>query len=839
VIQDLMAAPPAIAISGLTESEVIERRARGLGNSPPPPTGRTYGQIIRDNVLTSINITMFMLGALLVLVHRPRDAAVSLLIISLNIVVALVQEIRAKRTLDAIALLTRPHATVIREGQERHLLAEELVVGDVLRVAPGDQIVLDGRVIGDGRITADESLLTGESDAIPKRAGDPVYSGSFCVTGSAFYVAEDAGRDSLANKMTAGARAFRRELTPLQTEINRLVRLVLLIVIYMEFLLVVNAVLKQIGTPETVANATLVVGLVPNGLFLSMSVAYALGAVRILRFGTLVQQSNAIESLSNVDVLCTDKTGTLTTNDLSVEEVHPVEVSKLQMQHILGVMGASTPAGNKTSVAIAQAFPAEAHRPLASVPFSSARKWSALAFDDDDLFGTYALGAPEMLRPYLADGRAGSAALSAIAATTRELAERGLRVLMLAHHPDMAGLQEAAAQAEAGDDEVHLPAGMRPLGLVSLSDKLRPEAQDTLQAFAAAGVKIKIISGDSPDTVAALARQAGLREGLKPVSGLELAGLPEQEFNARAAESVIFGRIAPHQKEQIVHALRESGHYVAMVGDGVNDVLALKHANLGIGMQSGSQAARAVADLVLMNDSFAALPPAVAEGQRIASGLDDMIRLFLTRIFTMMLLILSSLVVGQFPLALRHGSVVTLFSVGIPSLMLAFWARPAPRNRGDLYKRVARFVIPPVLLTSAIGLLLFYGAWMWPALAASGFHLTPAELTALVLTARPVAQTTLAIFTALCGLFLVIFVEPPTDWWAGGEECSGDPRPAILAVVLMIALFITTQVRALRDFFALAPLPLIDYGLILGATVIWLFLVRMMWRTQILERFLG
>jgi cation-transporting P-type ATPase E len=216
-----------------------------------------------------------------------------------------------------------------------------------------------------------------------------------------------------------------------------------------------------------------------------------------------------------------------------------------------------------------------------------------------------------------------------------------------------------------------------------------------------------------------------------------------------------------------------------------------------------------------------------------------MIRLFLTRIFTMMLLILSSLVVGQFPLALRHGSIVTLFSVGIPSLMLAVWARPMPRKRGDLYKRVAHFVIAPVVLTSAFGLLLFYGAWTWPRLAAGGFNLTPAQLTAMALTTLPVAQTTLAIFTALCGLFLVIFVEPPNEWWAGGDECSGDRRPAILAVVLMIALFITTQVPALRAVFALVPLPLEDYGLILGATAIWLFLVRMMWRTRILERFLG
>ena len=265
-------------------------------------------------------------------VRRAGDALVSLGVISANVLVSVVQEIRAKRTLDRIALLTRPQATVVREGTPHNVPPEELVVGDVLQVGPGDQIVLDGRVVGDGQVQVDESQLTGESNLVPKQSGDPVYSGSFCVNGSARYVAEKVGEQSLSNQITAGARAFRRVLTPLQSEIYLVVRLMLAIVIYIEFLIVLEALVARANPGETVASATLIVGLVPNGLFLSITLAYALGAVRIIQYGALVQQSNAIESLSNVAVLCLDKTGTLTANRLQVNAAHPIGIDEDELK---------------------------------------------------------------------------------------------------------------------------------------------------------------------------------------------------------------------------------------------------------------------------------------------------------------------------------------------------------------------------------------------------------------------------------------------------------------------------------------------------------------------------
>jgi cation-transporting P-type ATPase E len=819
------------SLSGLTEAEVAQRRSQGLGNKVPPPTGRTYAQVFRENIFTFINMVIFLLGMALVLVGRPSDALISLGVISANVLVSVVQEIRAKRTLDRIAVLTRPTAQVIRDAVPQNVLPEQLVVGDVLQVNPGDQIVLDGRVIGDGQMQVDESQLTGESNLVPKKSGDEVFSGSFCVNGSALYVAEKVGENSLSNQITAGARAFRRVLTPLQNEIYLVVRIMLAFVIYIELLLIINALVTRANPGETIASATLVVGLVPNGLFLSITLAYALGAIRIIKYGALVQQSNAIESLSNVTVLCLDKTGTLTANRLQVNAVHPIGMGEDELKRILGTMVASAKTLNKTSEAIKQAYPAEAQSPIADVPFSSARKWSAVAIDAAALTGIYAIGAPEMLQPYLVDD---ANVWQQIETQSAQLTDLGLRVLLIAQHPDPKLL------IDQGDDS-RLPDSCQPIGLISLSDELRAEAKETLQRFSAAGVRPKIISGDNPETVAALAKQAGLPDDIVLVSGLELNEMSDEQFAVAAQKATIFGRITPQQKEKLVDTLRKQGNYVAMIGDGVNDVLSLKKSNLGIAMESGTQATRAVADIILMKDSFAALAPAVSEGQRIVNGMQDILRLFLTRILSMALLIVSALVIGEFPLALRNGSIVTLFSVGIPAVMLALWARPGPRLNGTLVQRLAHFIITPTLLTSLLGVVLFYIV-LWVPTGLShliGPEVTLRESTRILASMRPIAQTALASFLVLAGLLLVIFVEPPSQWWTGGDVLSGDWKPTIMAVLLIIGFFIVSAVPALRGIFALTELTPFEWALIIGTTLAWLFLVRFSWRHNLTARFLG
>lgn len=833
--------PPTL---GLSEQEARERYARGDGNIAPAPTSRSYRQIVVENVFTFINLCLFGLGITLAALGRIGDALTSTAVISLNVVVSVVQEIRAKRTLDRIALLARPSAVVLRDGRERTVAPDELVVGDVIKVGPGDQVLVDGRVIADGhadghtdgRIAVDESLLTGEADLIDKVAGDQVLSGSFCVTGEGHYVAERVGAKSLAHQMTTSARAFRRVLTPLQREINLVVRIALLIVAYMEFLLVLTSVLHQINLADSVENSAIVAGLVPNGLFLSIAVAYALGAVRILRFGALVQQSNAIESLSHVDVLCLDKTGTLTTNRLRVAGVYPINAAEAEVCRVLGAMAASARGGNKTTDAILAAWPSPAYPLRGYVPFSSVRKWSAVVFDVDaaqaaTLPGVYVLGAPEVFGPSLKTGDHGHQSLMWHVITERmhALAEQGFRVLLVAHAPHVDRLVDRGDASE-------LPAGMEPLGLVALGDELRPEAREALSAFVLAGVQPKIISGDNPETVAALARQAGLGPDAQMVSGPELERMGEAELGATAESATIFGRITPQQKERLVRALHRRGHYVAMIGDGVNDVLSLKQADLGIAMRSGSQAARGVADVVLMQDSFAVLVPAMAEGQRILNGMQDILELFLTRISTVGLVILSSLVVGTFPLELRQGSLVTLFSVGVPAIALAVWAHPGAMPQDNLMRRLVHFIVPPMLLTSTIGLLLFVGV---SSLRLAHVGIVGAANPVALAEDYPAAQSTLTAFLVLCGLLLMIFVEPPAPWWVGANSLSRERRPALLAVGMMVLFFVVTLLPPLRGWFMLTALGPQEYALLALAITIWLFAVRATWRSQLLSRYLS
>src|SRR3954453_15102132 len=369
---------------GLSVGEVAARKERGEVNVPPPSPGRSYRQIVLGNTFSFINNVFYFLCLLLVLLGRPLDALLPLVVVLANAGVSVFQEVRAKRKLDEIALLTRPTARVVRDGREQTIDPGEIVRGDLLMVGPGDQIVVDGTVVGEGRMEVDESQLTGESDLVRKRAGDEVYSGSFCVTGGARFEAEQVGADSFANQVTAGARAERRVLTPLQREINGMIRLTLLVAAFLMVVLTISAVAWRDPFVELVERLVVVIGLVPQGLLLAIVVAYALGAMRVAGQGALVQRSNAIESLSNVDTFCLDKTGTLTKNRLQVQDVRPLGIDHGDLQRRLGDFVASTTTGNKTSEAIALALPGEKQPVTDEVPFSSARKWSALVFDGQE-----------------------------------------------------------------------------------------------------------------------------------------------------------------------------------------------------------------------------------------------------------------------------------------------------------------------------------------------------------------------------------------------------------------------------------------------------------------------
>ncbi len=738
------------------------------------------------------------------------DALVTAGLVLFNVVVGVFQEGRAKRKLEKIALLTRPKVTVIRNWQENTIDPSEIVLGDVLLARAGDQIAADGQVTGEGQMEVDESLLTGESELIPKKAGDPVYSGSFCVTGTTYYEAQKVGTDSFANQLIAGARAFRQIKTPLKREIDLIIRILVIMVTPLGILLAISFVIRNIPVVESVRMAAVIVALVPQGLFFMTTIAYAMGVVRVANKGALIQQINAVESTSHVNLLCLDKTGTLTTNRIKLHEMWPVgntlEGNKVKLSRILGDYATNMPDGNRTIEAIKEVLKGQPYHVEEKVSFSSEHKWSALSFNDVTFHGTYVLGAPEVINPYL---QSNADLNSKIDVWTND----GLRVLLFAYHPENRSLHNV-------DGKPQLPSGLIPLSLVSFSDELRPEAKEIFRHFTELGIQPKIISGDNTQTVAALYRQVGLSDDVRVISGLDLDAIEQEQLEKVVEETTIFGRITPLQKEKLVRLFRSKGYYVAMIGDGVNDVLALKQAHVGIAMQSGSQATKSVADMVLLGDSFAAVPIAFREGQRIIKAMEDIVRLLLTRTFYVMLLVIATQLVGvAFPITPRHNSILALLTVGIPTLAIAAWARPGTSPR-SIIRSTSRFVFPAALTISLVSL---------------AIYLSYLGTTNDVEIARTALTTTMV----LCGLVLIPFVEPPTEAWVGGDVLSGDWRPTALALGMLVLYGTIIAIPPLRTFFELIPLHGLDYLLITGVVIAWALLLRIIWRARLFERLIG
>jgi cation-transporting P-type ATPase E len=422
----------------------------------------------------------------------------------------------------------------------------------------------------------------------------------------------------------------------------------------------------------------------------------------------------------------------------------------------------------------------------------------------------------------------------------KDASEKGLRVLLFASTPELVPLRES-------NDRPILPMGLIPLGLVILRDQLRPDAQETLTSFSAVGIKFKIISGDNPQTVAALAKQVGLSDDVSTISGLDLAEMDETQFSQAVADTTIFGRITPQQKEQIVQTLRDHGHYVAMTGDGVNDVLSLKKAHLGIAMESGSHATRNVADIVLLKDSFSSLPNAFREGQRIRHGMQDILCLFLSRVLYVALLIIGILMIGQFPLEPKQVSILALLTVGAPTLVMAIWAYPQSSIEQGLGRSLWKFVLPAAITVSVIALPVYLGEY-YVTLGLRTFTFwegnthqlsEAAFLAASVAPSRAVAQTSLTTFTVACGIFLLLFIEPPSKFWVGGHQLRGDKRFYYLALAMFAAYVLLLAIPPLRNLFDLTLLGFFDYLFIGLLVVVWLFVVRWFWRSHLIDRFLG
>ena len=829
-------------MQGLTQAQVAERIRQGQTNHVDLTTSRRYRDIITTNLFAPVNLVLYIIGGGMFMVGDTRTAFTVAGLIVFNAIIGIVQEISAKRKLDAIALLAHRMARVIREGEVVELDPGEIVLGDLVVIQSGDQIPVDGKIVGEGVIEVDESALTGESDLIRKETGDEVLSGSLCITGKTVIEAIRVGEASFANKMTRDAREFKLEQTPLQQDVNRLLRVLMLIVIFFAIIAILALIFIHLPFRAWLQIMAVVTGSISAGMLTLITLNYAWGSVRIGQKGALVQQINAVESLSNVTVLCTDKTGTLTTNQIQYHDVYPVGADEETLKVLLGDFAANVSAHNKTSQAILEALPGSPRQVVDEVPFSSARKWSALAFDDAERRGVLVLGAMAMLRDYL----------QVEDEVWRQLdawAEQGLRVLVFAGNDQVMSLHDAQG-------EPNLPS-LTLLGLISFRDELRPHLQETLRYFLENHVALKVISGDNPTTVAALARQAGLPGDLKAVSGPELAKMSPEEFEITAREATVFGRITPEQKEALVTALRRMGDYVAMIGDGVNDVLSLKKAHLGIAMESGSDASRSVASIILLKDSFEAMPVALQEGRRIVGSIQNILKLYMVTVFGLLLLIIgiTALQVG-FPFTALQNTLLSFFARGAPPFVLALVSVAAGR-RASLGRSILHFTLPASFLLFIFGLVLYLGAFFafqadiatveqfppdFVARLAQIAAVPPESLTPETIQSTLTlltAQTVLVAFFSLTGILLMLFAEPPLPWFAGGAPFRKRNLLTILAAVIMVVAFYGVLLAPFtRNFFQLAPLPGLFHVVVGLAVVVWALVQRWVWRARLMERFL-
>jgi magnesium-transporting ATPase (P-type) len=702
------------ALPGLSEGEAA-RRLAARGGPQRRSSSRSYSSIVRANVLTVFNVILAAFGVVTLVFGDWRDA-LFLGVIVANATIGITQEVRAKRALDRLSLLVAPHVRVHRDGVVRPAGVDEVVVGDVVMLEPGDQVIADGQLLSANDLRLDESILTGESEPAERAVGEEVRSGAFAVDGVGAYEVRAVGADSFAARLTGEARSFRHPRSPLERAVNRLLYFLVVAVVGLGAVLGYSLYHRHVGLHSAVATSTAgVVTLVPEGLMVLVSLTYAAAAVRMSRRGVLAQQLNAIESLASVDMICIDKTGTLTGAALRlVDVVAEPGASEDGVRATLGALAAGASARNITLQALADAYPAERPAVLGEVPFSSRRRWSAVWLAD----GAFYLGAP------------GRVPLGRLAGVAEERQRQGRRVLAIARG-------EGPLPISPADQP---PANLQPLGIVVLAEELRPNVRDTIAFLRREGVEVKVLSGDAPQTVAAIARDVGLE-----VAGVsEGDAIPDDPATRRrfAAEVTVIGRISPEGKKAIVEALRAEGRYVAMVGDGVNDVPALKSSNLAIAQGSGTQMARSVADLVLISGDFASVPLLVAEGRRALRNLQRVSKLYVTKSALAAFLILT---IGTssdaYPLLPRHLTLAASLTIGIPTFFLAL-APSSGQWRPDGFARsVARFAVPA-------------GAVVGTGLVA-GYLFALHDLDLSVTNARTVAVTILV----ACGLYLVMALE--------------------------------------------------------------------------------
>lgn len=651
-------------LTGLTDEQVNERIEQGKVNADENPNTRTYKQIVRENTLTFFNFLNLVLLILVLMVGSYKNAFFVGIII-INTLIGIAQEIRAKKTIDKLAILTAKKSIVIREGKKWTVPTEDLVLDDLVCLKTGDQVPADAKVL-EGSVEVNESLLTGESDNLPKNVGDELFSGSFVTSGEACCQIIHVGKDNYAAQITSEAKEFKRHNSELKNSLNAILKVISIIIVPLGALLFYKQyyVVGNTFKDSIVSMVAGVLGMIPEGLVLLTSVALTLGALVLANKKTLVQELYCIETLARVDTLCLDKTGTITEGTMCVERVEPWskasenkdtdeiptededEPDLHEIENMMANLMYVLKDQNATIDALRKRFPVKSSMTLEHiVPFSSDRKYSGAVFEDN---GTYLMGAAQFLFP---EGR------EDILDVCQNYAEEGLRVLVLAHSTQMA-------------EGTELPENLEPAALLLLTDVIREEAPDTLQFFDSQEVDLKVISGDDPVTVSAIAKRAGLKNAENYVDATTLE--TEEQLEEAVAKYSVFGRVTPQQKKEMVQALQKQGHTVAMTGDGVNDVLALKEADCSIAMAQGSDAAKNIANVVLLDSNFASMPHIVNQGRRVVNNIRTAASMFLIKtMFSVMLSLLTIFFGNAYPFEPIQMSLISACAVGIPTFLLA------------------------------------------------------------------------------------------------------------------------------------------------------------------------
>jgi len=927
---DLRPVPPAIPpdIQGLTEADAQALRTEGQDNAIHFEPARSTRDFWRENVFTIFNLSLVGIVIAQLLLGQPLGALISLGVIALNIGLKLRRELRIQKKLEEFGQAARAKATVIREGKTQSIDPGEIVLGDMLVAGPGDQLFVDGEIVGEGWVVVDEALLTGKSARITKRASDQLYAGSFCVSGRAVYKAQKVGEERLIVTRIGDSPVRKMAPTPLERTVENVLKVLLVVVVaFMIFLARVYFRLDAVIVVDEQAfadAASIIFNIAPGSLYFMIIFTYLAGTTDLAKLGALVRQARSVESLAQVSVICFAQAGILTGTHVEVETIKSPagreQLAKSRVRQIVGDYATNTSVSNLATRVMTDTFEGTRRAVHEEAPFLSVYGWSAIAFDDADLRGVYVLGEPQVLETYLAvdDGLAEEQAEvesepavwhraiaplgrffrrseseaeevnaeqapepetepeteESLSPDTAPLIEDALPTPGLFHRlnkpvkrllrpgegpldeqeapgdesrpnhfqrltgrvgrllrrekaapeqasPDKAAAEETAlifayspelAPLHSAEGLPQLPEGLIPLCKLRYTEQVRPVAIDTIRTFSVTGVDIKVFTARSPDRTIAILRQAGLgtdsETPLGVLTGPELAEMDAQQLAQAAAEHTVFGQVTPEQAGSVVEALREQGESVAVVGDRVSDLPAMREASLTIARQSSSQAALSAADIILLKDSPRVLQTVVHKGQRIANGLLDVLKLNLTQVFYLALLIAGIRVVaGGFPIQPKQATVINVLTLTVPSAALSLWAAAGVLPSANLGRLLARFVAPAAITMGAAAMVVY-----------RIFLDRTGEVA--------YAQIALTYTLVLSGLALVIFVRPPWRSLLGGDAQEGDWRPTALAMVLLAVFLVVIQIPPVQEFLLVEPLRRpVDYLIVGIAVLAWAFLL--------------